>query len=246
MSADSALAANAAAAGSQPAASPQQQPRKLNLQQESLVGEFVTAYGIDADQVIFFDDTPAPFFLFEALAQIVGALGNFREVAVTHPEIDERNGNATCEAALTLDDGRVVRNFGSSFVGDTIPGKEVNDFQTAFDIARARALRSALRLAGFDPVKRHEQSKRGEKGEETVISPEAEQRNKELAEIHALAAEAGLIVNAPGALEDKSAYYRQLQVFFPAVSSAGELSAKERAQFIALLRGIKSARERAS
>jgi hypothetical protein len=238
MSATSALAANATA-GTQPPASSQQQPRKLNLQQESLVGEFVTTYGIDADQVVFFDDTAAPFFLFEALAQIIGVLGNFREVAVTHPEIDEKNGNATCEAALTLEDGRVVRSFGSSFVGDILPGKEVADFQTAFDLARARALRSALRLAGFDPVKRHEQSKRGEKAGTPTISPEEERRNRELAEIHALAAEADLIKG-----EDKSAYYRQLSVFFPHVSSAGDLNTKERAQFIAMLRGIKSARER--
>ena len=246
MSAESALEANTTAAEDAPPVAPKQQPRALTLAQESLKNEFVETYGIDADQVIFFDETPAPFFLFEALAQIVGVLGNFREVAVTHPEIAERNGNATCEAALTLDDGRVVRSFGSSFVGDIIAGKEVGDFQTAFDLSRARALRSALRLAGFDPVKRHEQSKRGEKGAEPAISPEAEQRNRELAEIHLLAQEAGLIVSVPGMLDDKSAYYRQLAVFFPAASSAGELSAKERAQFIALLRGIKSARERVS
>lgn len=242
MSAESALTANANAAGSAPPDSQQQQPppRRFNLKQEALVGEFVSAYDIDAKQVIFFDDSEAPFFLFEALAQIVSVLADFREVAVTKPEIEERNGNATCEAAITLEDGRVVRSFGSSFVGDTLPGKEVGDFQTAFDLARARALRSALRLAGFDPVKRHEQRKRGEKAAAPILSPEAEQRNKELAEIHAIAEEAGLIIG-----NDKSAYYRQLGVFFPGVPSAGELSAKERASFIALLRGIKSARSRA-
>ena len=246
MSANSALEANANAAGSPPPDSQQPQPRTLTLQQESLVREFVADYDIDPEQIIFFDETEAPFFLFEALAQIINALGNFREVAVTHPEIDEKNGNATCEAALTLEDGRVVKSFGSSFVGDTLPGKEVSDFQTAFDLARARALRSALRLAGFDVVKRHEQRKRGEKAESPTVSPEEEQRNSELAEIHILAEEAGLITRAPGVLDDKSAYYRQLGVFFPLVASAADLNTKERSQFIALLRGIKSARERAS
>lgn len=241
MTPENALAANATAADNPPPASPKPQPRALTLQQESLRREFVETYGIDLEQVIFFDETPTPFFLFEALAQIVAALGSFREVAVTHPEIDERNGNATCEAALTLEDGRVVRSFGSAFVGDTLLGKEVSDFQMAFDLSRARALRSALRLAGFDVVKKHEQHKRGLKAETPTLAPEEEQRNRELAEIHIVAEEAGLIVGG-----DKSAYYRQLGVFFPGVQSASHLNARERSQFAALLRGIKSARERAA
>lgn len=240
MSAKNALSANATTDDDNPPpASPQPNPRALTLQQESIRSEFAQTYDIAPEQIIFFDETPTPFFLFEGLAQIVGALANFREVAVTHPEIAERNGNATCEAALTLEDGRVVKSFGSSFVGDTLPGKDASDFQMAFDLARA--LRSALRLAGFDPVKSHEQRKRGGKAEAPTITPEEEQRNKELAEIHVIAEEAGLIVGS-----DKSAYYRQLGVFFPGVQSASHLNTKERSQFIALLRGIQSARQHAS
>lgn len=112
------------------------------------------------------------------------------------------------------------------------------DLSKALDLARARALRSALRLAGFDVVRAHEQRKQGGQAGAPSPSPEAEQRNKELAEIHLIATEAGLIAG-----EDKSAYYKQLSVFFPHVSTAADLSAKERTQFIALLRAIKAARE---
>ncbi len=246
MSAHEALAANANAASAAPAAPPtppSARPRKARtIQQEMLVREFVAAYDINPDQVSFDGESGPPFFYYEALAQIVTALTDFAELGASEPEIDVTNGHVTCSAFIKLRDERTVRSFGSSFIQEALPGGEVVEtYQKGLDVSRARALRSALRMVGFDPVRAHEARKAGEKPAETRITPEDEQRNKELAEIHILAEQAGLIVG-----ENKTAYYRQLSVFFPAANSSGELNAKERAQFIALLRGIKTARERAA
>jgi hypothetical protein len=214
--------------------------RPWTLKQESLASEFASDYGISRDQIIFFDDSDEPFFLFEALAQIVAELTNFPALHVGSPAVNFEHGLVTCEATITLADNRTFGSAGAAFINETLPGGEtLDDYLTATDIARARALRSALRLVGFDPVRAH--LSRGREATATRPDPETERRNKELAEIHILAEQAGLIVG-----DDKSAYYRQLWVFFPGVESAGELGAKERAQFIALLRGVKSAREKAA
>lgn len=219
---------------------PARTPRRFNIQQELLAKEFAQAYNISPDQISFDSETGAPFFYFEALAQIVTALTNFSELRAHQVEINHAHGHVTSEASITLPDGRVVSSFGSSFLNEELPnGKTVSDFLTALDVSRARALRSALRMVGFDPVRAHEAAKQGGAAHTPQITAEEEQRNKELAEIHIIAEEAGLIVG-----DDKSAYLRQLSVFFPFADSAAQLNSKERAQFIALLRSIKSARGR--
>jgi hypothetical protein len=213
--------------------------RSWSLKQEARAREFVAAYGISYEDIIFFDDTDTPFFLFEALAQIINALADFTSLSVTKPDLDEGKGIVTCEAEITSEHSRLFKSFGAAIIGEPLPGQAVADLSKALDLARARALRSALRLAGFDVVRAHEQSKQqGAQNEAPRPSPEAEQRNRELAEIHIIAEEANLIVG-----DDKTAYYKQLSVFFPHVSTAGDLNAKERTQFIAILRAIKAARE---
>ncbi len=198
-------------------------------------------YNISPDQISFDSVTGKPFFFFEALAQIVTALINFSELRAQQVEINQARGYVTSEASITLPDSRVVSSFGSAFLNEELPtGENVTDFLTALDISRARALRSALRMVGFDPVRAHEAAKRGDNPHIPQITAEDEQRNKELAEIHILAEACGLIVG-----DDKTKYYQQIDIWFTGKTSSAQLDAQERSQFIALLRGTKAARERA-
>ncbi len=250
MSGQSALEANANAAEQNPpthadnasTSSAGDSPRRfLNVQQSLLVKEFTDSYDISPEQIGFDGESATPFFHYEALAQIVFALTDYAETSVRQVDINHSHGHVTCEATITLRDERTVRSFGSCFISEELPGGQtVENFQTALDVARARALRSTLRLVGFDPVRAHEASKRQAKPDEPRITPEEEARNKALAEIHVLADEAGLIAS-----DDDSKYRKVIGTFFEGLTSSRDMDARQRAQFIAILRGLKSARAKA-
>ncbi len=247
MSANNALNANANASAEPhsptAAASDERQPtrpaRRLNLKQESLVREFQHCYDINPGQISFDGESGAPFFHFEALAQIVTALTCFAELSVQQVEINHTHGHATSEASIRLQDGRIVSSFGSAFINESLPEDQVIDnFQTALDVSRARALRSALRMVGFDPLRAHEAAKQHAGPSVPQITSEEAQRNKELAEIHLLADEAGL--RAP----DDTKYRSLISTFFGGLDSARDMDARQRAQFIAMLRSFRSAHAR--
>lgn len=212
--------------------------RRLSLRQELIVNEYANYYDIARDQISFEGDSDTPFFHFEALSRIVTELSNFTEIAVRETAIEPSRNYVTCEASITLKDGRIVRSFGSAFVGESLQGGAgVDDLQTALDVARARGLRSALRMVGFDPVRAHEAAKRGE-SLYPKPQPEDEARQRDLAQIHIIATEAGVLEP-----QNDERYRKLIATFFPECTSAAELDAAQRSQFIAILRGIKSARE---
>lgn len=220
--------------------------RHLNLKQALLVKEFNTDYGVDPMQVYFDGESAEPsYFGFEALSQLAMQLApNVKDIAVETVEVNQTTGLVLSRGTVVLSDGRTRSGEAGCIVGDALPsGLSVETIKSALDVSGARALQKALRMVGFDPVRAHEAQKQlGTPAPASAgprFTPEEEQRNNELAEIHILAEQCGLIT-----VNDKTAYRRQLSVFFPGVDSASQLTAGERAQFIATLRGIKSARSR--
>ena len=118
----------------------------------------------------------------------------------------------------------------------TMPdGGTVDSLIKAVDVASARAMRKGLRVVSFDPVRAHEASKAGQDLPLNVTDP----RSSELAEIHMIAGQIGLIKG-----EDKTAYRRLIGVYFAGKDSAAQLTDGERAQFLAHLRGMQAAHER--
>ncbi len=217
--------------------------RNLTLKQTEIVREFVAAYDISPDHISFDGEDSTPIFHHEALATVAGRLLDFSSLSVSPARIEETY--AMAEATLTLESGRTVTNFGYCSQGEILPGdKKVEDIATALDVSRVRALRAALRMIGFDPVRAH--NARGSSGSLAVQEGkeatrlDADPRTKELKHIHALATELAWIRGA-----DKTEYYRQLGIYFPFVDSASDLSDEQRKQFIAILNGLFRARHAA-
>lgn len=230
----------------------QNQIRKLTLNQTELVREFVATYDISPDHISFDGENPTPIFHHEALATIAGRLLDFTSLSVSPTRIEETY--AMAKATLTLESGRTVTNFGYCSKGETLSGdKRVEDIPTALDVARVRALRAALRMIGFDPVRAHNARAATEvKTEAATVDgvpngaaplgfPDADPRTKDLRFIHAMATELGYING-----NDTREYRRQIGIYFPGCTSAGELSDRERAQFIAILRGLVKANHTAA
>ena len=159
-----------------------------------------------------------------------------QDIRVEAVEVNQASGLVLARGIVVLSDGRSRSGDAGCVVGDALPnGQEVETVKSALDVASARALQKALRMIGFDPVRAHEARKRGD-DQPLTSRLEDEQRNKELKEIHALAEEVGLIVGS-----DKTKYYRRMEAFFD-VSSSRDMSPQQRAEFIAILRGLKAAR----
>lgn len=210
--------------------------RNLTIEQETLVRAFGEAYAIDRNNISFDGNKPEPIFHFDALMQLALTLADFKELSVTPGDINVTHGIATAEGMVRLPDERVIRMFGSCLVGDTFhDGTSVTDISNALEVARARALRSVLRGIGFDPVRAHNE----QKSDFAVVVKDVDQmRVKDLKEIHALADEVGLISDG-----DDSRYRHLISIYFPGMSSAASMDAQQRAQLIAVLRGIKNSRE---
>jgi hypothetical protein len=215
--------------------------RRLNLSQESLVREFTAAYGIDPAQIYFEKESAEPYFGFEALSQLAIELApDVHDISVQAVEVNQATGLVLSRGTVVLTDGRSRSGDAGCIVGDALPsGLLVETIKSALDVSGARALQKALRMVGFDPVRAHEAKKNSGAQDTLRLSPEQEQRNKELAEIHKLADECGLIDG-----KDKSKYRQQIGIWFEGKNSSEDLTPRERAQLIAILRGIKTARMR--
>lgn len=235
--APTALERNAEAAHSAP---PPAQPKRTHtIKQETIVREFTKTYNLDASQIGFDGESDQPIFDFDALSILGIRLTDFRDITIEKGELDYINGVATSECRITLGDGRTRQVFASCPVGDVLhDGREIKDMSTALAVSRARAMRTAFRAVGFDPLREHEKQK--EDGEALELSLDS-MRNKELAEIHLLGEQSGLI---DPATNDKTRYYKMMDVMFPDVTSARYMTQEQRAKWIGVLRGLSNAQRR--
>ncbi len=218
-------------------------PRVLTLAQEEIVRAFTNDYDIEHDQIGFRGEDLEPIFDFDALSILALALTDFREISVEPGDFNAIGGVATATCGVVLSDNRLRGAYGHCVIGQVLhDGSEVTDLSMAMGVARARALRTGLRMAGFDPVRAH-RAHRAHQGENLPFSPpeETDQRTKDLRQIHALAEELLWVKDG-----DESEYRRQINTLYPGINSAGDMTDQQRSQFIAIMGGLQKARAQAA
>lgn len=213
--------------------------RVLTLAQEEIVRDFTDAYDIERDQIGFRGEDLEPIFDFDALSILALALTDFREISVEPGDFNAIGGVATATCGVVLSDNRLRGAYGHCVIGQQLhDGSEVTDLSMAMGVARARALRTGLRMAGFDPVRAH----RARQGEALAFTPaeEIDPRTKDLRQIHAFAQELFWVKDG-----DDSEYRRQINTLYPGITSAGDMTDQQRSQFIAIMGGLQKARTQA-
>lgn len=218
--------------------------RKLNLDQAQLVREFEQHYDISPRQIGFDSRSGEPIFDYDALSVLSLVLApDIVNMETEIERLDDAAGVASVKCRVVLRDGRSRDPLGFAFVGEAMhDGSTIDDLKQALLVAQARAARAGLRAVGFNPVQAHARRMRGE---DMTLNLSADPRSKDLATIHILREEAGLVT--PDG--DDTAYRNLLGDLFKdeeqrPIRSARDLDEKQRAQFIANLRSLKSVKER--
>lgn len=224
--------------------------RPLTLEQEQFVREYTETYGFDRSQISFENERAEPIFGFDALSIMALRLSDISSIVVEPGDIEAHLGIATSSCEVKLPDGRLRLVFGSAMIGEQMPDAgNIEDLKQALDVSQARALRKGLRAVGWDPVRAHREWKIAYDMKatgkvttappvSTTPSPEDELRKNELAEIHILAKELGLI-DEKG---DKTKYRTLIGVYFPGVESSEKMNGVQRSQLISTFRALKNSR----
>ncbi len=227
---------------------PRGAPKFLSLSQEQIVSEFVETYGLDRKQISFDGNGIDPIFDFDALSILSLALSDIPTIRVTPGDFNNLAGLATADCFVQLRDERSRSVYGHALIGETLhDDKVVEDMSQALYLARGRALRAGLRAVGFDPVRAHQAAKLNQRTPTSF----SDVRTRELAEAHILGEELCYIlneVNSSGAVtgKDKTAWVNLIGLYFPGMTSSGDLSDLQRSQFLQILRGIKRQRTAAT
>jgi hypothetical protein len=207
-------------------------------QQTKIVEALVERFKIDGSRVLFLNPQwpLEPWLPGKTLAAIARQSGKFKVIRVEHErvlEVGSQRQVISQGTVVDLDD-RVYSLPGVATMGEKLP--ETEEVADAWDLADARALRSTLDLAGFDPV--DPSSVVPLNGKDSAPrdpeAAEAEARVNDVARIHILAAEKGLIVG-----KDYSKYRKFLaENYEGAVSVTGFDPVKRKSVIAALERYV--------
>ncbi len=202
----------------------------------TLIEELCREFDLQPEQ-IFVTKQGDLFFDYEALCVLANALGTFPDISVEAIETN-KDGLITAQASVMLESGHIRRSFDTVLVGDIKPdGSKILDFREAVSLVRARALRGALRAAGFDPVKAYNKSKNGEQPELEIGYENTWQKMN--SEAHAIGQKLGYIIKHPGVPQlDKLKWYRLMRNIFPNVQTSKDLSEVQMSQWLNTLRGL--------
>lgn len=195
-------------------------------EQYALIAELAAAYGVEPDQIRFFNSDPKPFFEHEAAAAICRRLAGARGIK-NHQVASLNADSISMECEITFEDGYTSSSVGTANVNELIDGKPMTEEQLK-RLATSRAMRGTLVNAGVDLLKLHNQQMYGNV---TEISTRTN-RHKLNSEVHALGSEIGLIVG-----RNKIAWITMLQRRY-AVASSENLDDTQLADLVAFLRAL--------
>lgn len=212
-----------------------------NKQQQAIADEFCQTYALTPDQISFDGEKTEPIFDFEALSTLALELGDFKEISVTLNEVNVPGAYVSSQCHLVLADGTERSYFGVAFTSETLHNGELLDSHTAAcNLSSTRALRKALRGAGFDAVRAHQAVKQSKQTFEASFDGD-DDATRQRKQRHALATELGWIKNN-GA--DKRVYQDQMMRFF-GTSNGNNLSEKQNEIFITTMRSLLNANKSA-
>lgn len=215
----------------------------FSIQQKRIAETVSHQYGVPKDKVYFpYEREPdRPWLGAEALMviarnspEVSGVMERFDKYEPTLQQIFHL-------ATVTTTDGHTFERTGVASIGEKlkgVPDEEVDEHE----LAAARAIRKALADAGVDPFSNVRSEEPAEAVPASAGVQEAALRTRDLAEIHMLAEEKGL-VSVVGGKKDDSKYRRWLNrhcsgLGIGDVTSAVNLGPKERASVIQALRQL--------
>ncbi len=187
-------------------------------EQNEIVKALVERFNIDARKVVFFPEDPSyPWMPGKQLAKVAQRSGQFKVVRVEHEKVMEVGAARQLHSQGTVVDlsDCIYSLPGVATVGETIEG--ITEEVDPWDLADSRAMRSTLDLAGVDPLASLNGEKKPARDVETA---EAEARNNDIARIHIVAKDKGLIVG-----KDFSGYRKFIAAFLNQPYSGKETTA---------------------
>lgn len=202
--------------------------KTLTPEQHALANELAKTYGLDREQILFFNDKPEPFFTYEAVCALCNQLTDLEEISVESINSPFRNSIGMRCTLISENGRRCAEGFANT--GESINGEKLTDAQI-LGLASSRALRNALKLANINLLAAHNRAQ--ETGEATTLGNAENYRNALLAQAHALGAEAGLIFGA-----DKRPWRRQMAIRYDGIESSKDLSESQLADWCAFLRSL--------
>ncbi|OLE52658.1 MAG: hypothetical protein AUG51_16945 [Acidobacteria bacterium 13_1_20CM_3_53_8] len=187
--------------------------RQYSADESLLLSQLHDRFGIDPNRVLFFKPGE-PWLPSEELIAIARQADVFQSIHESFDQDIPSLSQVAHTAMVTDKMGRTFSRSGVATIGEMIEGKEVD----AHDLAASRALRNAMGAAGFNPFRvgaaitldlslKHDE--------------EAQQRNKDLRRIHALAVEKRYIKPVPGSPSDTTEYRNMLREKYGVISAAG-------------------------
>lgn len=201
----------------------------LTAQQSDLVAELTATYGIDPDEITFFTGDPDPFFGYEATCVLLKELTDIIDrdiepVASISPDSISRRSRLVFASSGSTSDIGVV-----NLAETDEDGKELSDQQRE-SLAKARAIRGAIKAHGVNLMKLHYAAKRGENSQPEVGKTK---RERLLAQVHILGKDAGLIAG-----DDKTIYHKFLRERYAGANDSSDLSDEQLADWAACLRTV--------
>ena len=226
----------------------QQQVRTAAQQQ--IVEQLTAKFDIDGDRVLFLNPkNPAEPWLPPAeLMTIARKIGGFQAIDTDISQYIEPLQQISYKATVIDKDGVSYSRPGTAKIGEMTPVGEID----ANVLAEGRALSAALRAAGFDPTKSgsvtqiSDYKQTQQLSDDEKLKRETEDRlaleQRDRKQIHALAAEKGLIKTLADGTKDLTPYRRFLWQKFGKTSTVG-MSPAERSITINELRNYLSDEE---
>ena len=196
----------------------------LNGEQTALVTELTETYGIEPEDIIFFQGDKKPFLSYEATCALCNILTNLAEIGV-EPVASPMADAVAVKCTILTAQGRERSAVGVANLNEKLNDAQVSS-QQAVNLASSRALRNTLRAAGIDLLKIHKEAMTGEVPDFKIKS----NYNSLIAEAHVLGSYKNLISGA-----NKSLWYHELWSRYR-VSKSSELSEEQLADFVAYLK----------
>jgi len=215
--------------------------RQSNLTEDQLrkMRTLVKQFAVDPDRIYWLGG-PDPWLPADVLCGIARLSGNFKSIEEWHDKFVPERKQVIYRARVIDLDGHEYSRSGAAMINEQLPEMEKGEVADEDQLAASRALRSTLDLAGFDPFKSNSVIRMVEDEGTAARTPlektvaEVSARANDMARIHILAEDAGLIVRSPTGPKDQSPYRKWLMDNYK-VTSAVELNETERASVIAAL-----------
>ncbi|MBX7170180.1 MAG: hypothetical protein K1X72_04430 [Pyrinomonadaceae bacterium] len=202
--------------------------------QAQIAADLCLTYGIDEEEIIFFGDNPKPLLSYEATCVLCNQLTNLKGIQI-EPVASPFQDSFTVRCILTLNNGDKRESWGVTNKNEIVDGATLSESQI-FQSASSKAIRNALRAAGIDLIRLHNQMKNGEN--ELIYSPTKNAITTLLAQAHILGKEAELIILDPVTKQvDKTAWHRLIRNRY-GKNHSNELSEAALTDFVAVLKTL--------